>query len=589
MCKHWIQRPISAIAVAAAMLLVVAGCIDYDKDPHVHAGAADDSSPRVAGEDYYELRPINDTYYESDLDALVPVGVQLLDHTSAPASGESIEYEITSTTEDPDVVLDALNSITDDQGIANNRLHVGETTGTITVRADHPETEEPLDFEIDVTETPPGQLRVEADYEDDGFLALSGVDFRVYESRQIECEYVTPYEQPAVGYSQQAEVESHQDDAVMENLQSDLDYTVTASGLGPEGQISAHGCVDGIAVESGQTAEATVPMELLDLTVPGVYQAMSVWDFTEAIAASGPVGETIAEAIGWISDPTGMAADYMVEAAVGWVCANAGSGWCLAAQAAEATGVIQDVISSLLEDTVASVPGISDLLELGDELTNIIESPTIESRLTIEDITEGKGDLKGLDAWQAVIFEWNYGCDDNDPNCGDEIRIGLEDSYEFGAIQAEWTGRLYAYDQLEIDPHEMVIPYGQFILHVLRQYLIPAITGDDDINTLAGAFDELLCSNLGSFEVFGFGFDESTVQSFCNLVFSAAGILGENYIGALEFDIGLIISGEGRVIDTESNGVVDLIDDAFFYGDVENEDGQTAEMEAAFTAERIED
>ena len=40
------------------------------------------------------------------------------------------------------------------------------------------------------------------------------------------------------------------------------------------------------------------------------------------------------------------------------------------------------------------------------------------------------------------------------------------------------------------------------------------------------------------------------------------------------------------MVDLESNGLVDIIDDGFFYGEVEGEDGETVEMEAAFEAER---
>lgn len=585
-----------SIALAGLLALFVGvGCGEDETDVQLNAGEEAEQNDENAQHnddlaDYYELRAVSETAVEAEIGSTVDFGVQLLDRAGEPAGDELIVYEEISSPADPDAGPDAFTAFTDDQGLAFNQIQVGQSPGTIAVRASHPEAESPVEFEVEATLTPPGDLQVSADYIEDQLLELTGVEFHVWETRQMECAYIAPYTMPAAPIVDDAQVASHQDDALFEDLRSDLEYTVTATGFGPEDQIAAHGCIDGIDIESDGLVEAIVPLRLLDLFATGTYEALSVWDFTEALAATGPVGEAIADAIGWVSDPAGMAAETMTQMAVDWVCDEYGtlSVECAAAELAQAEGSAEEELKNFLEDALTSIPGVEDLLEVGEELAGIVESPTIESTLTIIDKAVGEGEVSGYDNWRAIIFEWSQGCDSNDPPECSEVRIGLGEDEDFGALQAEWDGRIVDYDQLEIDPHDMILPYGELILYVLEDFVLPELTGNDDTTTLAEAFDDLLCSNLGSTDFWGIEFDEETVEDLCSTVFSVAGMLSESYLEALEYDVGLAISGEGRMIDLESNGRVDVIDPGMFYGEVEGEDGTTAEMEAAFTAERVD-
>ena len=42
------------------------------------------------------------------------------------------------------------------------------------------------------------------------------------------------------------------------------------------------------------------------------------------------------------------------------------------------------------------------------------------------------------------------------------------------------------------------------------------------------------------------------------------------------------------MIDLESDGDVDVIEDGIFYGEVEGEDGEATDLESEFSGERIE-
>jgi len=137
----------------------------------------------------------------------------------------------------------------------------------------------------------------------------------------------------------------------------------------------------------------------------------------------------------------------------------------------------------------------------------------------------------------------------------------------------------------------MTVPYGQFITLILNDVLIPALT-NDNADDLTSAFEHLLCDNLDSLEVTIFGytidFGSSTLQGFCFDAFSTVGGLAEIYITNLDYDLDFQISGEGRMIDLESDGDADVIEDGLFYGEVEGDDGETTDLESEFSGERIE-
>ena len=583
-------RWLSHFASLALLAVVAAGCFtgepEYHLDDAVEPGA-DGDGPRAPGSqgDDYTLEAATGTDHALYAESSVEVGAQLFDGDDEPVQDQMVDFEIIDADDADDTDLGAGATATDDEGIATNDVRAGEEPGDVTVRASHPRSEETVDFQVSITTVPPGHLEIGVDYEEADRFELATIEVDMWRTNTLSCAQFTPTSDPGEEPMFDDDLATHDETTLAEDLNADDTYTVAAAGIGPQDQISAHGCIDGVEIEGDETTQVDVPIDLFELMPIGVYDVTSTWDFTEALQAGGPIGQSVADVLDWVSDPGQAAADYLAGLAVDWVCDEYGtvSSECGSAMAAEST--IADEAADFLNDAISSIPGISDLLDIGQSLVDTVENAKVDSILTIEGKTVGEDELAGQDIWNAVTFEW--GDCDSDPDGCEEIELGLDDSTNFGVVQADWDGRLYDYDQLEIDPHDMVVPYGEFMLYILQEHLIPAITGGE-ANSIGGAFDELLCSNLGSFSFMGFTIDASTIQDYCTTAFSTAGIIADSYLAGLEYDIDLAISGEGHMIDLESNGDVDLIDDGIFYGELVGVDGDTADMEAEFTGERAD-
>ena len=536
----------------------------------------------------YLLAPNTPTSAETPLGGTVSVGVILSDGDD-PVDNERVTFSVIEDTGDDAVQLEAFDVFTDDQGRASNRVFAGHTSGDIEIRADHDDVAQPVKFQVEVTTIPAGDLQVTTTYDEGDLLPINDLEVRYWEADTITCTFISPYAPPQQPAMDEDVLDTPDEQTTFNALLVEDAYTVTVTGHGPEGQIAAHGCADDVTVEADSLTELMIDVHLLDLSPQGTYEVRSTWDFSEALAQSGPIGAAITDAFDWVVNPGQAAADYLVGLIVDWVCDSYGtiSTECGLATAAEVQGSAQGLVADFINDQIDNIGILSDFQDMALDLISIVTEMELESILTIEGKTGSTGEVRGLDAWRAIYFYWTQGCDAGDPDDCGEIRLGLGDSTEFGLLESAWEGEVYDYDQLYIEPHDMVLPYGQFITHILRQHLIPAITGGE-ANSLSGAFEVLLCDNIGGFSAWGVSIDSDTVQSFCNTTFAAVGTLGELYIHNLEYDVDLSISGEAQLFDLSSDGDVDTMEHGLFFGVLEGEDGQTTDMEAEFSAERID-
>ncbi len=569
-------------------------------EPHTHMAEVDNRSPsdgtgggpgggggQFDGD--YLLEATSATEFEVSLGATVSIGVALIDAGGQPAGNEAVEYEFLTTTGDSAIQLDAPTIFTGPNGEAPNRVAAGGEPGTIEVRATHPDAGNAVDFTIEVTTVPAGDLNVAVAYDDANLMEISDIEVRYWRTYEMECAFIGPYALPPEPYLDTATLPTVDDDVTFHSLQNTHEYTVTVTGHGPQGQIATHGCIDDIEIVADQTTDLVVDLNLLDLRANGTYEILSTWDFSDALASSGPVGAAIVDTFEWIANPGDMIAAYVADLLVDWVCDEYGTiSWqCGAALAAQAEGSAESALAGFIDDQIDNIGILSDFQDMANDLRRIVEELTVESVLTIDGKTSSGLDVRGTDTWRAVYVYWTRGCDaDDPPDCG-EIRLGLGDSTQFGLIEGSWDGHIEDYDHLEIYPHDMVIPYGKLITHILRQHLIPWLTGGE-ASSLSGAFEYLLCDNLGGFSIWGVSVDASTMQGFCNMAFGTIGTLGEIYIHNLEYDVDLSIGGFGQLIDFESDGRADVIDGGMFFGELEGEDGQSVEMEAEFSGARID-
>ena len=581
-------RPSSLLSITL-MLFFLAAC----GEPTAHTTSFDDAGRTDSGDrdgdrdnqgSEYSLRLLTEGELEAHIGSAIDLRVQLLQGES-PVLNQALTYQLISTPGHPDTRLEAQSIYVNDQGIAPNRLRIGDLVGLIHVRVSHPWVNNPLDIHIDVTTTPEGDIQVALNHPTQDLHALTDFEVKLWPTGVVSCQSIPPYVNPV----DPADDESHLTDLFQTALFADLlvtdTYTVGVKGMGSHGQISAVGCVDGIEIIPDGVAEVVIDLELLPLLPQGEYDVTSFWDFSEALASSGSVGAAIVGLLDWLADPAGMLTDTLLGLAEDWVCDTYGwDSWeCLGAS--WGSSAIRDDVRDFLNDQIQSVGFLAEITNIGNDLRDTVSNMKVESILTVDSKSIGESELEGRDSWRAMYFYWTRSCDANSPpDCG-EIRIGLGDGSDFGALESRWEGRLYDYNQLEIDPHDMTIPYGRVITYILNNHIIPGLTGGN-ANNLGQALDYWICSGLGGFSLFGITIPASTVQSLCSTAVATLNLATNIYLNNLTYSIDLFMSGVGTVVDLESNGIVDRIEDGFFLGQLYGEDGSSTDMESFFTAER---
>ncbi|MEZ4460430.1 MAG: hypothetical protein R3E66_12040 [bacterium] len=166
---------------------------------------------------------------------------------------------------------------------------------------------------------------------------------------------------------------------------------------------------------------------------------------------------------------------------------------------------------------------------------------------------------------------------------------------DLGVLSSEWTGRVVAYNQLQIDTHTVSLRYGRLILYILNEVILPAVT-DDNAHSLTEAFaywvgcGDLATSITGSDgEVCALGacIRDDQIEGFCTTAVSTLFGFADLLVQNLEFDIGLRLGGEGKLIEEDSDGFADKIEEGEFSGFLQNsEGGQSSPFTADFSAIR---
>ncbi|TXD36948.1 hypothetical protein FRC98_09405 [Lujinxingia vulgaris] len=529
----------------------------------------------------YTLSAVSQTDQATFIGESLELQVRLSDDQGEVTPDEAITFEIIAETGSTQTRLQSGSSFTNAQGIATNRLLVGDALGTIRVRATHSWADDPVDFSVEVGTVPVGALRIGASYDRSDVAPLSFVQLRLWDAVQQPCSSIPTFTPPAAAHLLEADLADLTNTALFEGLDPSDRYTVVAYGRGAFDQIMAFGCADDVSAEPEVTTDVMVDLTLLDLMPTGVYDVESYWDFREAISSTGAIGSTIVTAVEAISNPGRAIADLVIDWAEEWVCENRSLEECLIAMAFG--GEARDTIEDFVNDQLSRMDFFVDLMAIGQDLNDTISQMKVESVLTISNKQVGEGELRGVDAWQAMNFYWRRNCTDTSPaDCG-EIRFGLGSGSSIGALQSEWDGRLTNYNRLEIDSHEMTVPYGLVILQILNDTLIPAMTGGN-ANSISGALNYWICDNIGSVNVGGINLP---VGSFCSsLVAPLISTYANQFLADLEFSINLFVEGEGLMFDTDSDGVTDLVNEGLFLGEVRRDDGPPTEMEATFEGVR---
>ncbi len=571
----------SFVAVLLILLVGAVGCGDS-------AQGGTTSNDGTSGVNQFIMVPDGGYAVEGEVTHDVDLRVYLYDRsTDEPVSERPVSFEVVGADDDPSAPsLASLTVYTEENGSATVNLVFGTEVGQWTVRASNPSSND-VEFEVTSVPTEAGDIEVALVNTAPSIMTLSDIDVRLYRTNQFDCGQYAPYG-PQNDQTIAEDVAPFTEDYVtFENLSTRNRYVVTAVARGEQGQIAAGACLDNLTVQHESTTKAELLLQLVPLNPTGRYDVLSHWDFTEALAESGPAGSVIVRVLDIFENPGQAIYDEIIN-----LIGNLVGGIISATfdTFLQWTGLDQ-TFQNFINDFIAGSEGLSQVWAAGQDLRDVVANLEVHSELSIGKLASDF-EFRGRDNWLGITLYWTWGCEPADgPDCG-AIELKADGDGEFaelGVLSSDWTGRVAAYNQLHIDQHTVSLRYGRLILYVLNDVLLPAVT-DGNANSMSEAFsywfgcDSIANSIIPDGEICAANYclEASTVEDFCETAVSTVFGFADILINNLEFDMGLRLGGEGLLVEETSDGLVDRIDDGKFDGVIE--DGEGSSTSSSFSA-----
>ena len=517
------------------------------KEPEVEALVLEavGEAPTVVGE----------TQFTVEIRETVNLNVFLQTETSHEGvAGEVIDFTVLQAPDNTFSIAD--DSVeTDAEGVAKTSLSVGEKPGLIVVRASYPGTT-PVEFQINITNLADGAMQVEIFPPAGVPVTLAPYRVRAYDAATVTCAGLPPRADSA-GFDLSATAAGEL--VTLQNAIAEKTYTVMVQGLGSSLNPLASGCVDNVYIESRETTIVQVPVQLISLTPTGTYLVNGLWDIEEAIASSSDAASMLVDLINFMANPGQFIYDLLMvelEAAVG-------SSVVVLLDAAGVPTLVEDAINDFIFQD-------QDLLryrEIAVALDSMLNTLRVESELVI-----AKTDMDtfiGYEHWQKVTLNLDWRCDTvANPGCGDyELSMDQDGNLPgLGAVHYDWTGRIYDYNHLTIEGHEMTIEYGALLVTIIEQVVIPELT-NGQANTFEGAFNYWVdCNGLAQNIVGSLPIGQGAVEQACldamadAADYVTAPLLNQNTAFLLD------LAGTAMLRDTTSNNWVDEMYDGVHTG-----------------------
>ncbi len=564
----------SIVAVMAAVLLGVSGCSD---DPA--SGGGEGEEDETGQSRSYLMVPAGGLEVEGEVTGGVELEIFLYDREDGePVDNALVNFEVLA--DDDDETAPSLSSqgvYTGGNGDAAVDVYFGTEEGAWTVRASHPSSND-VEFDVIAGPVEAGAIDVTMVNPTSSIMDLTDIDVRIYRETQFDCQHFQP-----LGPQNLNAVLAHEfapfvgSEVRFENLSTGQRYVVTAVARGEEGQRAAGACVGSLFVEHEQTTDVQLILQLVPLNPTGVYDVISFWDFTEALEDSGPAGSIIVRVLNIFENPGEAIYDELINLVgnlVGGIISGTFDTFL------SMTG-LDETFQNMINDFIEGNDGLRQVRDAGRDLRDVVANLQVHSELSIGGLAKDF-EFRGQDNWLGITLYWTWGCDENDgPDCGAIEMVADSDGQfgELGVMSSDWTGRVVAYNQLQIDQHPVSLRYGRLIMFVLNDVILPAVT-DGNANSMSEAFaywfgcDSLASSLIPDGEICALSFciEDHTVENFCETAVSTVFGFADIIINSLEFDMGLRVGGEGRLIEETSDGIVDRIVDGYYAGAIEETD-----------------
>ncbi len=556
-----------------------------------------------------DSREDDETSQPSDKYLLVPLGeldriinvadnielkVQLYEKsTGAVAQEQEVSYEIIETSSQQAGSLASRNTTTTSSGIANNTFRSGIEPGDVKIRARHASSNV-VDFVLKIQPDSTGGLKVKLTNTAPTIMRLQDVDVRLYRSDAFTCDDFYPL----IAIQQEPlalrRAEYAGETVSFENLGTRPGYIVTAVARGDRDQVVAGGCTDRIRIEADRVIDVEMLLQFIPLVPVGQYDVVSYWDFNDALADSGTVGAVIVRVLNVFDNPGRAIYNEIISLIRNLVGGIISGSLDMFLSLTNLDTAFQNMINNFVEQN----ENLRKLRDAGRDLRAVVANLQVHSELTIGKLNSNY-EFRGTDNWVGITLYWRWNCTVNSPpDCG-AIRLVPDASGQFeelGLLSSEGSGRVVAYNQLQVDRHAVSLRYGRLIIYVLNQVILPGMTGGV-AHSMSEAFTHWIgCDRLaraiipnGEICALNACLRATQIEGFCTSAVSTMFGFADMLVRNLEFDMGLTLGGTGKLVETTSDGIVDFIEDGRFEGTLQNGNGQSASpFSAKWSGERVD-
>jgi hypothetical protein len=586
---------------ALAALLIAPGCGDStlshtahrdDPDGPVNNAGADTHNPdgTPIGETCCILIPAGGER-ELTVDQLgqITLGVFLFDkETGEPRPNELISWEILESP--AEVELNNRTANTDESGLGKVRFFAGEQIREYVVRASHPGANQ-VELVVSVGDLPSGDLEVSFIHSGASIYPVAPIEVMVFPDNVYRCDDFQPLNRlPDPDYFD--EVRNVDRKAEFNTLLTRNAWTVVALGRGEFGQRAAAACSDDIRIRDSETTRVELVLILLPLNPVGRYDSVSHWDFTATLENTGNVGQVLLAIFDAFENPGRFLLNSIIDLIRSF----------LGGLIAGAVDFFLDIfgLDDLIENGINGFIGGNDFLsrlqQAGLDLRDMVTNLEVLSTLTIGKLGNDY-QVYGSDDWRGLAVYWRWDCDENSPpDCG-RIEIALDSGSDLGFVYGEWTGQVAAYNQLQIFTHSVNLRYGQLILYLLNNILIPALTDGNAHSMIEAILYWIDCEGLSLAITGNDGeicapadivcIDAEDIEAVCDSVIRSVFGFAEVLLGNLAVDSVIELSGNAKLVEMDGDLLVDEILDGEYNGWV-NIQGERSPFTATWSATRIE-
>lgn len=511
------------------------------------------------------------TSLEVNVGARASLGVVLYSRKTGNAIADEIVTWTMLTTGDS--TLSALETVTAEDGTARLDFVAGETLQTYTIKAEYPETRA-IEFQVTVIQLPAGDLKVNVINADARIMELSPLEVSLYPADLMDCRHFNALT-PAPGALLTATSTQTPDQHTFESILSSGIYVLTGVGHGPNGNVVSKACVENIVVRPDTVEEVDLIFQLVPLNPVGTYRVRAFFNFGDAIAATGQVGEWLIRIFDGFNDPGALLYDTIFllceQIAPAFVCDAIDL-------VAGFTGIKQEIANAITNAILGTNIGCQ-IVHAGCDVRDTVRNLELFSTLYMSKLGDNFG-VFGSTTFTGLALQF-----------GDQ-RIEIADDLlqnELQLLAGDWEGSVIGYNRLMIGSHVMDLRYGQLIVYIINNVVLPALT-----NGQANSFNDALAywfdcagigQSLGNICILGQCIGQSTAEGICR---GALGFLG----GLLGFGQALVslenvpsalqLSGEVTMVEATGDFQVDLLEAGIWAGTL-NINGTSSPIEASWS------